>query len=317
MVRTLRRRAFTLIELLVVIAIIAILIGLLLPAVQKVREAAVRMTCQNNLRQIGIASHAYHDASGQLPPGLMLSTKLGTLPYLLPYVEQNNVYNLIPPALLNGTSTSSWIDLVRNSTPGYQVFLTKIPTFLCPADPGVDLPVAVRLYFQTSYASDTGVSTLTGYYYPSDSPNAAQLGGTNYVSNGGAMGGSGAPGYSAFDGPFLINSATRLTDIADGTSNTIFFAESAGGNTVGQRDRVLSWAGVGALPMAWEFVDPAGWYQYSSFHTGFVNCVFGDGSVRPISKVKATNAGSARWYYLMRAAGTKDGGNIVWDQLGQ
>jgi prepilin-type N-terminal cleavage/methylation domain-containing protein/prepilin-type processing-associated H-X9-DG protein len=314
------RKGFTLIELLVVIAIIAILIGLLLPAVQKVREAAARTSCQNNMHQIGIATMAYENANGQLPPGLTLGANLGTLTYLLPYVEENNVYNSIPPALLNGTSTSSWSSFVYNSTPGYQAFLAKIPTFLCPADPGQDPPTdtgGVRLYFRTSYPNANGGSTLTGYYYPMSWPNAAQIGRTNYVSNGGAMAGNGDPTYKAFDGPFLVNSATRITDIADGTSNTIFFGESAGGNTVGPRDRVLSWAGVGALPMGWEFVDPAYWYQYSSFHTGFVNCVFGDGSVRPISKVKASNWGSARWYYLMRAAGTKDGGVIAWDQLGQ
>src|SRR5262245_61768616 len=137
--RIAQRRGFTLIELLVVIAIIAVLIGLLLPAVQKVREAANRIKCGNNLRQLGLAAHQYHDVHQHLPPG-MGYTPLVTngvwghhLFHLLPHLEQDNLYKRawgsVP--LTTGPVTIYW--------PGNNgVYSQSVPIFLCPSDPSVD-----------------------------------------------------------------------------------------------------------------------------------------------------------------------------------
>src|SRR5438094_4708990 len=167
MSRSSRRSGFTLIELLVVIAIITVLIGLLLPAVQKVREAAARTQCANNLKQLGLALHNYHDAFGTLPAGLVgppnpLAAVDGTvgsatdpqghgsdysfLVSLLPYIEQANVYQLITPALstpygrMDDASNTNgklayWFDNPYPPTVLYTVGRNKIKTFVCPSAP--------------------------------------------------------------------------------------------------------------------------------------------------------------------------------------
>jgi prepilin-type N-terminal cleavage/methylation domain-containing protein len=135
--RTTPRRGFTLIELLVVIGIIAILIGLLLPAVQKVREAANRIKCDNNLKQLGLAAHNYHDANGHFPPGIgyfpTTNGAFGTYWFhLLPHLEQDNLFtSSLDPVPFPGGSTLAYY-------PGNKdVYSRPVKVFLCPSDPSV------------------------------------------------------------------------------------------------------------------------------------------------------------------------------------
>jgi prepilin-type N-terminal cleavage/methylation domain-containing protein len=306
------RRGFTLIELLVVIAIIAILIGLLLPAVQKVREAAARMSCGNNLKQLNLASLNYESANGYLPPGSVTTTPnqavlpmsgIGTMPYLLAYVEQDNVYRQLNQGLFPypplGTPTVQWWS--SNFGQGQ----IKIKTFVCPSDNVNEIsPASGEFAAQATYPGG-----MTAWYFSGNN----NLGRTNYATNAGALGN--VSNYSPYDrycGPYYQNSRTRLTDVSDGTSLTFGFGEMLGGRETGSRDFVFTWMGGGNLPTAWALLTPAQWYTYGSRHSTVVlfgNC---DGSVRSVRKGFGANGAStawfsADWYLLQRAAGMKDG----------
>jgi prepilin-type N-terminal cleavage/methylation domain-containing protein/prepilin-type processing-associated H-X9-DG protein len=158
-----RRRGFTLIELLVVIAIIAVLIGLLLPAIQKVREAAGRVRCQNNLKQLGLALHAYHDANGLLPSGATRATtpatnKWGWGAFILPYIEQGTLYaQLNPPGAYDPASPAMPAPTATN---GLQ---TKISTYLCPSDPNdTAVNTDFQSYGKSNYVAIVGVLDQVG-----------------------------------------------------------------------------------------------------------------------------------------------------------
>jgi len=293
------RKGFTLIELLVVIAIIAILIGLLLPAVQKVREAAARMTCQNNLKQIGLSAHNYESTYGYLAPGMGNSHArwypspngtqdastygsglAGTLSYLLPFMEQDNIYRGFAPGVFSAPPTASWYS--------YAVRDTKIKTYLCPSDSDSVTPVNGTWAFFLPYPGG-----MTGYYFGGNST----IGRTNYASVAGYL--SNVPGYP-YVGIYTTNSQVKMATITDGTSNTFAFGEALGGaSPPAARDFVASWGSFN-LPTAWGLSTPSAWYQYGSNHTGVVNFAMGDGSTRSFS-VSGTAA------VFQYAAGMNDG----------
>jgi prepilin-type N-terminal cleavage/methylation domain-containing protein/prepilin-type processing-associated H-X9-DG protein len=183
-----RRRAFTLIELLVVIAIIAVLIALLLPAVQAAREAGRRIQCTNNLKQIGLAIHNYHDSRGALPGSELpyQSTSFSALSHLLPGMEQTTLYNALNFSLLNN-------DPANNT-----VLVTRVNTFVCPSDVNDPHP---EFGGQTNYMADMGSWIV---WQQASGPNA---------------------GLAPPNGVFFGNSATRFADITDGLSNTAVFSE--------------------------------------------------------------------------------------------
>jgi prepilin-type N-terminal cleavage/methylation domain-containing protein/prepilin-type processing-associated H-X9-DG protein len=289
MVRTFRS-AFTLIELLVVIAIIAVLMGLLLPAVQKVREAAARTKCQNNLKQIGLACHGYQDSNQAFPPGYCASgTYLdgatdtspgwGWAAYLLPYLEQGNLFQQL-----------DFQKPVQNSF----AIQTRVGVYLCPSDivPPASFPVTDGFGITICWAAPTSY--------------AACVGGDETDATG-----------PTGKGIFYRNSHTRFADITDGTSTTILIGERAWSNANG------IWAGAipdGVIkrgqanpcqpnvPGAWypasvlvqahahlnnALSDPdgsAGMDDFSSRHPGGSNFVFADGAVRFLRSIAGDNA---------------------------
>lgn len=183
------RSGFTLVELLVVIAIIGILVGLLLPAVQAAREAARRMQCGNNLKQLALAMHNYSDTHNHLPAGR--NTKnMSPLAALLPFLEQANIENLI-----------DWRETWDNPTNASALAL-EVATYHCPSDPMANVPAG---WGSTNYRSNQGSQLLHGLP-PTDPANI------NY-------------GMAAPDGPMIPSTYLRFADITDGTSNTAAFSE--------------------------------------------------------------------------------------------
>jgi prepilin-type N-terminal cleavage/methylation domain-containing protein/prepilin-type processing-associated H-X9-DG protein len=308
-VRTTRRPAFTLIELLVVIAIIGVLIGLLLPAVQKVREAAARTACLNNLKQIGVALHNYHDASQCLPPGYVASGAYsdgatdttpgwGWAAYLLPHLEQSSLYQQLN--LSQPVPTSAGIQ-------------TMVKVYQCPSDL---LPQAASTV-PDAFGATVATAAPTSY--------AACCGGDE-------SGTSDPTGLGAF----YRNSRTRLTDITDGTSNTILVGERSWGNANGiwagainngvilrGKQNPCPGGGAGSYPaatlvLAHSHLNNAltdtdgGLDDFSSRHIGGSNFAFGDGSVRFLKTVPGdTPTGYTSDSLILQALGTRANGEVV------
>ena len=287
-VRNPLRAAFTLIELLVVIAIIAILIGLLLPAVQKVREAAARLKCKNNLKQIGLALHNYHDREGRFPPGYQSGVASGGVEtgpgwgwamFLLDDLEQGNLRRQINPAVAIGA-------------PAHAAARAQVlPVFLCPSDDIVGTFTTTTVPVTVAHANYVGVF------------------GTNEMEDN--------PG--AGNGIFFRNGRVRVGDVADGLSNTYFVGERSS-------DIALStWTGAipGAeVPLRRDPSEVEGHFllvlgrgdhepnspeahidDFYSRHSQGLNCLFGDGSVHSISN----GVNLSVWYGIQ----TRSGGEVI------
>jgi prepilin-type N-terminal cleavage/methylation domain-containing protein/prepilin-type processing-associated H-X9-DG protein len=221
---TSRRGGFTLIELLVVIAIIGILVGLVVPAVQKVREAAARTQCVNNLKQIGLALHSYHDANRCFPPGYLDSNTSpnstpdndvgpgwGWAAWLLPYLEQGNLYKQINFKVTVGTGVNTSVSQVA------------LPVFQCPSDP---YQQAVPIY-DSNFT--TPVATVAhGNYVGCNGWEECFYGAGGNPQSGPGTDGLGGGFGQAGVGAFYRNSRVRMLGVTDGLSNTIFVGERSG-----------------------------------------------------------------------------------------
>lgn len=197
------RAAFTLVELLVVIAIVGVLVSLLLPAVQNAREAARRVSCSNNLRQVSLATHNYHSAYGRFPGlGDSISNGWSVQSQLLPYCEQAGLNDLVDFAAGLGRAAST----EGLKPPNDIAAATPVSIFNCPSD---DVPVTKEVTYKRGNNS---------YVW--------EHAGLNYLCNVGTGTGSNVDYGQPTDGLFWVDSMTRFRDIRDGTSHTITFAES-------------------------------------------------------------------------------------------
>jgi prepilin-type N-terminal cleavage/methylation domain-containing protein len=357
--KTFARSAFTLIELLVVIAIIAILIGLLLPAVQKVREAAARMQCSNNLKQLGLAAHNYESTFGRLPAGIVgppnplvsvggdaagHGSLLGCLVSLLPYMEQDNVYKLISPALTTSVgrmddpdnrnaSMPYWFDNPYPPTVIYTAGKTKIKTFQCPSDPQAGQEpdnnafgtgsqggwIIGGMLVRNTDASGSPASALvtSGFYYEdyNSVESLMPLASTNYVGCAGSGRGNNAT-TSKYEGIFVNRNPKKIANISDGSSNTIMFTEVSGRSHASFAGRpnafAHSWVGSSAVSPLYGTASgkDAYVYQMSSYHTGVVMVTMGDGSVRSIKNNIPRNTTDGGWLALAALGGAADGDTL-------
>ena len=279
------RKGFTLIELLVVIAIIAVLIALLLPAVQAAREAARRSQCQNNLKQIGLALHNYHDTFNEFPPGDVRSfLPNGTLVnpndpsfawsvMILPQLEQGNLFE----ALNSRVRTLGTVMNDTNQATGIRLVQTTLPVFVCPSDPGE--PLNRDRPFQQSG--------------PNPRPNF--LARSSYPGNAGDDGDHGI---------FFESRRVKFGDVIDGLSNTIIVGERAsmsgtianfgavwagrGGdnepNDFPKRQAIYAWTRYKMRTGEGGTLDAQPTQCFSSAHTGGAQFLLGDGSVRFVSE---------------------------------
>lgn len=296
------RKGFTLIELLVVIAIIAVLIALLLPAVQQAREAARRSQCKNNLKQLGLALHNYHETANVFPPGFVCVDPVASSAhwtwsaFILPYVEQSSIYQTMQV----GTLTPNQVVADNEKRKAFQ---TPLAMFRCPSDVGPKLiNHNRRIRYSPGSPEPLADPPLSNYILSNDVARMAQYKSSNPVN------GTNAQGKGAV-GAFWRNSNLRMRDLTDGASNTILAGErryrtsAASGDWAGTLYGIFSGDTSGpaqdASPdsgMVTAFgcirfpinqpprSDNGQRLTYSSEHTGGAHFLLGDGSVRFISE---------------------------------
>jgi prepilin-type N-terminal cleavage/methylation domain-containing protein/prepilin-type processing-associated H-X9-DG protein len=300
-----KRCGFTLIELLVVIAIIAVLIALLVPAVQKVREAANRMKCANNLKQLGLALHEFHDVRKKFPPGRVLGpypeagvdwkVNHGWAVFILPYLEEQPLWDAY-----------HW-DRDLSAPANQPVVAHPLKNFWCPSAPEEDRYDYIHGQF-SSYAGGKGAC---GDYAPTWGVDVALVtqglidkpADCPYFIPGWP---NPLPGFSVYRGVLVPNQMTRMADIRDGASNTIMLTEDAGrpqlwrdGQPVPGQEQAVNggpWAGfqtgitvMGSTPDGTQRPGPCALnctndHEVYSFHPGGANAVFADGSVHFLQK---------------------------------
>jgi len=324
-----RRSAFTLVELLVVIAIIGILVGLLLPAVQAAREAARRMSCQNNLKQLGLATLNFESAYKRLPPGYLGPRRddpyaspvpsrdqfYGMMINLFPFMELNNIYNQFPSHLLRlDRFAESGEDLrwfrtlpaatLQNAEQPWVVSQFNIPGLLCPSDAKAPVMVWSRGHIRGAPPPSAGIIQTTWSGTSSGWAARANDGRTTYV------GCHGRPDVSnkKWEGVFRNRSKTKLAHITDGTSNTLSIGESHGGSSAGRHSTWL-WISAPTLAASTSQVWSPGndiRVAFNSYHTGIVQFVRADGSVFGLS----VNVDKQEW---LRLNGMRDNEVLLGD----
>jgi prepilin-type N-terminal cleavage/methylation domain-containing protein/prepilin-type processing-associated H-X9-DG protein len=319
------RRAFTLIELLVVIAIIAVLIGLLVPAVQKVREAANRASCQNNLKQLGLALHQYHDATKAFPTGgqRKYGYLIGWTVLVFPYIEETNRLTAIGQITTDALNRiEPWRQTSAPNNGGSPLFTSPVVLFVCPS-------------------SELG-SLSPDIQYPSNPEiNAANQGALHYRANGGSADVGYVEGFQygarqpqrdyTTSGIIYPESRVHIADVMDGTSNTILLGECS--SAQGWKPGSKGWGGI--QPWTWGYyfygVPPGPDYGYlmldckyvqypigysgtfltnntpyrSAHSGGGANFVMTDGSVRFLVNTTDLN--------LLKGLATRAGGEPIGD----
>jgi prepilin-type N-terminal cleavage/methylation domain-containing protein len=313
------RRAFTLVELLVVIAIIGVLVALLLPAVQSARESSRRMTCTNNLKQLGLATHNFSDVSNRMQPGNLglmphvadstatgsgaspTNQMIGSLAYLLPYIEQSAIKSLIVTNMNVDEKAQSW----NRDGSSVTASRTRIKSLVCPSTQLYG-PWGGDHWVVSSVGIYLNGVVITGWGPTSHNETILSMGRTNYLGVAGYGGNAEAWNISAtratqmgipagqpatnFQGVFATRTKTRFSHVTDGTSNTLLFGEVMGGEVKKPTDTHASftWMGSGFM-VAFSGLAENGaprrvWSSFNSDHaSGIVNFVLVDGSVRNLS----------------------------------